>query len=418
MKLNFHSNSASNLRAQFPILARKIGTRPLAYFDNAATTQKPLAVLDAMDDYYRAHNANVHRGIHRLAEEATMAYESAHVKSAHFIGAKGMEEIIFTRGTTESFNLLARLLEPKIKKGDEILLTQLEHHSNLVPWQQLAARTQAKIKFIPLNPKTGELNISNLDELITSKTKLVSITFVSNVLGTIVSVKKIAKAAHAVGALVAVDAAQAVSHLPVDVKSLNCDFLAFSGHKMYGPTGIGVLYGRESLLRELEPVFFGGEMVREVTFERATWNSLPWKFEPGTPPIAEAVGLAAAVDFMRGVSIKKIQSHEHALVAQTMEGLSNQKGVTLYGPPASKRGSVVAFNGKNVHAHDMASLLNEDGIAIRAGNHCAMPLTQLLGLSASARASFAIYNTPEEVERLVSGVARAQKIFAPKKKGN
>ncbi len=407
--------SPRSIRNQFPILSRKIGKKPLVYFDNAATTQKPLSVLNAMDNYYRTHNANVHRGIHKLAEEATLEYENAHQKIANFVGAKSLNEIVFTRGTTDSLNMLARMLSVYVQKGDEIAVSQIEHHSNLIPWQQLAASKGATLRFIPLNKKTGMLDLSSLSKIITSKTKIVSIPHVSNVLGTIVPVSEIAKRAHAVGARVVVDAAQSVPHMPVNIRSLGADFICFSGHKMYGPTGIGVLYGSEESLNALEPVSFGGEMVREVYFDRATWNSIPWKFEAGTPPIAEGVGLGAAVDFLSKITMPVVRNHEKKLVTYAYDQLSSHSGVTIYGPEPANRSGLVAFNVERVHSHDLSSLLNEDGIAIRAGHHCAMPLAHLLNIPASARASFGIYNTKGEVDSLMASVKNAQSIFSGKK---
>lgn len=404
--------NVARIRKEFPILSRKVGKRPLVYLDNAATTQKPLSVLRAMDSYYRLNNANVHRGIHRLAEEATLAYEHAHQNVADFIHASSMKEIIFTRGTTDSLNMLARMLTPSVKRGDEILVTQMEHHSNLIPWQQLARSKGAKLRFIPVSPKTGLLDLSSLGRLITRRTKVVAIPHVSNVLGTIVPVKDIVSRAHAVGALVVLDAAQSVPHIALDVKKLGVDFACFSGHKMYGPTGIGVLYGKESLLLAMEPVSFGGEMVREVTFQDATWNDLPWKFESGTPPIAEGVGLSAAVDFLRKVGMDSIRAHEKTLLSHAYKRLSLMKGVSLYGPSSiSDRSGVIAFNVKGIHPHDVAAWLNEDGVAVRAGHHCAMPLSKLLGIPSSSRLSVGIYNTKEEIDVLVESLARAQRVF-------
>lgn len=407
--------NVSRIRKEFPILSRKVGKKPLVYLDNAATTQKPLLVLLAMDSYYRMSNANVHRGIHRLAEEATLAYEHAHQNVADFIHASSMKEIIFTRGTTDSLNMLARMLASKVKKGDEILVSQMEHHSNLVPWQQLVHSKGATLRFIPVSPKTGLLNLSSLSRLITRRTKIVSIPHVSNVLGTIVPVKEIVKRAHDVGALVVLDAAQSVPHLALDVKKLGVDFACFSGHKMYGPTGIGVLYGKESLLNELEPVSFGGEMVREVTYQNATWNDLPWKFESGTPPIAEGIGLSAAVDFLRKVGMDSVRAHEKTLLAHAYKRLSSMKGISVYGPSSiADRSGVLAFNVKGIHPHDVAAWLNEDGVAVRAGHHCAMPLSKLLGIPSSARLSVGVYNTKEEIDVLVESLARAQVVFGGK----
>ena len=415
--MNSSSKSFDELRIrnQFPILSRKINGKPLVYLDNAATTQKPQSVLSAMDSFYQTSNANVHRGIHTLSEEATVQFEHAHENVGKFIGAASMREIIFTRGTTESFNLLARMLSQDMNKGDEIFLTQAEHHSNLVPWQQKALKKGFNVKFVPLNKETGELDWSALEKMLSKKTKVVSLAHVSNVLGSIAPLKQLSKLAHDAGALVCVDAAQSVARLPIDVKRLGIDFLAFSGHKMYGPTGSGVLYGREDLLNTLEPVFFGGDMVREVTFNTSTWNDLPWKFEPGTPAIAEGIGLSAAVDFLRDISLSVIHLHEQKLLKHVQNELSTLKGISIYGPLRStNRAGVVSFNVNHVHPHDLASLLNEDGIAIRAGHHCAMPLAGVLDIPASARASFGVYNTLAEVDALVQGIKKAQKIFGEK----
>lgn len=400
------------IRKQFPILSRKINGKPLVYLDNGATTQKPQSVLTAMDSFYKTSNANVHRGIHTLSEEATVKYEHAHRNVGDFIGASSFREIIFTRGTTESFNMLSRMLTQNLQRGDEIILTQAEHHSNLVPWQQLAAQKGLKLSFIPLNTKTGELNWPAFEKMLSKKTKVVSLAHVSNVLGSIAPLKKISKLVHDTGAVLSVDAAQSVARLPIDVKRMGVDFLAFSGHKMYGPTGSGILYGRESLLADIEPVFYGGDMVREVHFAKSTWNELPWKFEPGTPSITEGIGLSAAVDFLRSLPFENIYPHEQSLMKHTLNEFSNLSGISVYGPASpSARAGVVSFNVKNVHAHDLSSLLNEDGIAIRAGHHCAMPLAGVLTIPASARASFGVYNTKDDVDALVKGIQKAQKIF-------
>ncbi len=405
----------AHLRKQFPILSRKINGKPLVYLDNAATTQKPESVLRAMDTFYKTSNANVHRGIHTLSEEATLQYEHAHENVAKFVGATSMREIVFTRGTTESFNLLARMLTQNLSRGDEIILTHAEHHSNLVPWQQLAIQKGLKLKFIPLDKKTSELNWSAFENLLSKKTKVVSLAHVSNMLGSIAPLKKISKLTRDAGAFLCVDAAQSVARLPIDVKRTGIDFLAFSGHKMYGPTGSGVLYGREDLLSSIEPVSFGGDMVREVTLNKSTWNDLPWKFEPGTPSIAEGIGLSAAVDFLRRTTLDKINAHEQKLLKHTLNSLSALKNISIYGPRSAKdRAGVVSFNVKHVHPHDLSSLLNEDGIAIRAGHHCAMPLAHALDIPASARASFGVYNTLNEVDALVNGIKKAQTIFGEK----
>ena len=402
----------SSLRRDFPILKRKIRGKPLVYLDSAATTQKPRAVLAAMQDFYENHNANVHRGIHKLSEESTLAYEHAHENVAKFIHAKSMKEIIFTRNCSDSLNTIARMVEPQLKRGDEILVSQIEHHSNLVPWQQLAQRKHASLKLLPLDKKSFSLHEEKLSRLLSPKTKVLAITHASNVLGTIPSIKKMAKLAHANGTKVVLDMAQSVGHFPVDVQELDVDFAAFSGHKMYGPTGIGVLYGKESLLQETEPVSFGGDMVRSVSFSSATWNDLPWKFEYGTPMIAEGIGLSAAVDYLRRAKMSRVQAHEQRLLRYAHESLRPLKSVSVYGPSWQKKVGVVAFNVHGAHPHDVASILDADGIAIRAGNHCTMPLHDLLKIPSSSRASFGIYTTESEIDALVEGIKKVERIFA------
>lgn len=401
-----------NIHRDFPILKRKIRGKNLTYLDNAATTQKPLQVLRAMEEYYENHNANVHRGIHKLSEEATLAFEHAHENVAKFIHARSMKEIVFTRNSSDSLNTIARMLEPEIKRGDEIIVSQLEHHSNLIPWQQLAKRKNAKLRFLPLNKENFLLHEEKLEKMLSSKTKVLSIAHASNVLGTIPSIKKLAKLAHVNGTKVVVDMAQSVGHFPVDVNDLDVDFAAFSGHKMYGPTGIGVLYGKEALLQEIEPVNFGGDMVRSVSFDAATWNDLPWKFEYGTPMIAEGVGLNAAVDYLRKIGMHHVQKHEQKLLKYAHEHLHKMKSISLYGPRWDKKVGVVAFNVKNAHPHDVASILDVDGIAIRAGNHCTMPLHNLLKIPSSSRASFGIYNTEKDIDALLEGIKKVEKVFA------
>ncbi|MFH0969904.1 MAG: SufS family cysteine desulfurase [Candidatus Diapherotrites archaeon] len=400
------------IRKQFPILSRKVGKFPLVYLDNAATTQKPLSVLQKMETYYRFHNANVHRGIHQLAEEATLAYEHAHSNVARLIHARSLSEIVFTRGTTDALNMLARMLASKVGHGDEILVSQIEHHSNLIPWQQLAKQKGAVLRFIPYDSKSGALSLNSLHKLITPKTKIVALTHVSNVLGCIVPLKDVISRAHEVNAFVVLDAAQSTAHLPLNVHSLDVDFACFSGHKMYGPTGIGVLFGKESLLSSLDPVVFGGEMVREVYFDRAVWNETPWKFEAGTPPIAEGVGLGAAVDFLLAQRISSIRAHEKKLLRRAYDNISSLSNITVYGPSSiEERSGVLAFSVKGIHPHDVAAFLNEKGIAVRAGHHCAMPLTQLLGVPSTTRASVGIYNTRAEIDFLVESLSHAQKVF-------
>ncbi|QQR92770.1 MAG: SufS family cysteine desulfurase [Candidatus Iainarchaeum archaeon] len=401
-----------NIHRDFPILKRKIRGKKLTYLDNAATTQKPLSVLRAMEDYYEHHNANVHRGIHKLSEEATLAFEHAHENVAKFIHAGSMKEIVFTRNCSDSLNTLARMLEPTVKRGDEVIVSQIEHHSNLVPWQQLAKRKNAKLRFLPLDKDSFLLHEEKLERMLSSKTKVLAITHASNVLGTIPSIKRLTKMAHAHGVKVVLDMAQSVGHFPVHVEELDVDFAAFSGHKMYGPTGIGVLYGKEALLQEMEPVSFGGDMVRSVSFEAATWNDLPWKFEYGTPMIAEGVGLSAAVDYLRKLGMHHVEKHEQGLLRYAHEQLHQMRGISLYGPHWKKKVGVVAFNVQNAHPHDVASILDVDGIAIRAGNHCTMPLHELLKIPSSSRASFGVYSTEDDIDALVQGITKVEKIFA------
>jgi len=397
------------LRKDFPILNVEVHGKPLAYLDNAATTQKPKAVIDSMDNYYENYNANIHRSIHTLGEEASAAYEGAHKKVSDFINAD-FEELVFTKNTTESLNLLAYSLTQNLNSGDEIVLNQMEHHSNFVPWQQLALKRKLKLKFIEID-KDGTLSNESIKKNITKKTKIVSLTHVSNVLGTINDVKKIGKISHESGALFIVDGAQSVPHLPIDVKKLDCDFLAFSGHKMLGPTGIGALYGKKGLLERMEPFLYGGGMIKEVTFKGTRLNELPWKFEAGTMNIAEAIGFGAAINYLNKLGMKNITNHEKELVKYAYKRLSEIKEVEIYGPNAEKRSGLVAFNIKNVHAHDTAQILDGEGIAIRAGHHCAMPLHLVLGIAASARASFYFYNTPEEVDKLAEGIKKVIKVF-------
>src|SRR3989338_7598231 len=338
------------IRKDFPILQRKVHSKPLVYLDNAATSQKPKQVIDAISNYYSSYNANIHRGIHKLSEEATLGYEKAHEKVAEFIGAGGMEEIVFTKNTTESLNLLAYSLTLSLKKGDEIVLTQMEHHSNIVPWQQLAKQRGLAVKYIKINEE-GALDAKSISESITKKTRIVSATHASNVLGTINPVREIAKIAHENNALMVVDGAQSVPHMKVDVKDLNCDFLAFSGHKMLGPTGIGVLYGRKELLEEMPPFLYGGDMIREVKFEGSTFNQLPWKFEAGTPNIAEGIGLGAAVDYLSKVGMSNIFNRDKELLGYAMERMKEIDGITIYGPKDGV--SIVSFNVHGVHPHDV-----------------------------------------------------------------
>src|SRR3989338_3793098 len=396
------------IRKDFPILKRKIHGKQLVYLDNAATSQKPIQVIEAITDYYKNHNADIHRSIHTLGEEATKGYEEAHDKVAEFINADSYQNIVFTKNTTEAINLLAYSLTSKLKKGDEIVISEMEHHSNFVPWQQLAKQRGLKLKFIKIT-KEGLLDAESINENIAKNTKIVSITHVSNVLGTINPVKDIAKISHENGALIIGDGAQSVPHMPVDVKELDADFYAFSGHKMLGPTGIGVLYGKKELLEEMQPFLYGGEMIREVKFEDTTFNDLPWKFEAGTMNIVEGIGLGAAIDYLSNIGMGQIQKRDKELVNYAVKRLKEIKDLAIYGP--EERGAVVSFNLKGIHAHDVSQILDSEGIAIRAGHHCCMPLMSVLGVPATARASFYLYNTEEEIDAFIKGLHKVRKVF-------
>ncbi|QQG39367.1 MAG: SufS family cysteine desulfurase [Candidatus Aenigmatarchaeota archaeon] len=394
---------ARRIRSDFPILSGR-----MVYLDSAATSQKPNKVIEAMNTYYKKYNANVHRGVYRISEEATEAYEAAHRKVADFIGAQSHEEIIFVRNATEAINLVAYSWAlANVKKGDEILVTRMEHHSNLVPWQFVCKKTGAKLKFIEID-KNGELVYDDMGKLMTSRTKLVAVTHVSNVLGTVNDISRIIKEAHKVGARVLVDAAQSVPHMPARVG--DADFLVFSGHKMCGPTGIGVLYAKRAHLEKMEPFLYGGDMISRVTYENAEWNALPWKFEAGTPNVAGAVGLAAAIGYLEGVGMENVRTHERMLTEYAIKKLSTIKGVTIYGRPR-ERGGVVAFNLAGVHPHDLASVLDDYNVCVRAGHHCAQPLLNALGVGACARVSFYIYNTRDDVDALVVAIGKAKKVF-------
>ena len=400
------------LREDFPILQREVNGTDLVYLDNAATTQTPEQVIGTITDYYRNYNANVHRGIHQLSQEASIAYEEAHDRVAEFIGAAGREEIVFTKNTTESMNLVAYAWGlNELGPGDEVVLTEMEHHASLVTWQQIAKRTGADCKYIPITDE-GRLDMDAARELITDDTAMVSAVHVSNTLGTINPVAELADIAHDHGAYMFVDAAQSVPNRPVDVEELDADFLAFSGHKMAGPTGIGVLYGKEHILEEMEPYLYGGDMILKVTFEDATWNELPWKFEAGTPNICEGIALAAACDYLDDIGMEAIQRHEAELAEYAYDRLTEWDDVEVYGPPADDRGGLVAFNVEGLHAHDLSSILNDYGVAIRAGDHCTQPLHDVLGATASARASFYLYNTKDEVDELVDAVDEARELFS------
>ena len=400
------------IRQDFPILQQPVNGKPLIYLDSGASSQKPLAVIQAMDACYRTYYANVHRGIYQFSETASAAYEEARKKVARFINAKSWREVIFTRNTTESINLVAYTWgRQNIRAGDTILLTEMEHHANLVPWQQLAAEKGARLAYIPVD-EHGYCDMATFDRLISDTVKLVAITQMSNVLGTVTPVGEIAAKAHAAGALVLVDGAQAVPHMPTDVQAFDVDFLAFSGHKMLGPSGIGVLYGKRDILQGMPPFLTGGDMIRRVTFEEAEWNELPWKFEAGTPAIVEVIGLGAAVDYLNKLGMHEVRKHEIELTTYAFDQLSQVEGICIYGPHnPTARGGAVAFTLGDIHPHDLASLLDREGIAIRAGHHCAMPLHEKLGLSATARASFYIYNDSSDIDRLADALDQARELF-------
>ena len=409
-------NTAANLdvqriRADFPVLDQEINGQPLVYFDNAATAQKPLAVIRTLDQYYRRYNANIHRGVHTLSERATAAYDGARGKVRDFIGAASEKEIIFTRGTTESINLVAQsYARANLRAGDEILITEMEHHSNIVPWQILCGQIGTRLRVAPINDN-GEVMLEEFERLLGPRTRLVSIVHVSNALGTINPVRDMVARAHELGAVVMVDGAQAVPHGRVDVREIGCDFYAFSGHKLFGPTGIGVLYGREELLDAMPPYQGGGDMIKMVTFEKTVYNDLPYKFEAGTPHIAGVIGLGAAIDYVGGIGLAAIQAYEHELLAYATEAVAAVDGVRIIGTAAAKAG-VLSFVMDGIHPHDLGTILDHDGIAIRAGHHCAMPVMQRFGVPATARASFAFYNTRQEVDRLVRGLENAKKVFS------
>lgn len=397
--------NVETVRRDFPILQQKTNGHSLTYLDSGASSQKPLAVIEAMNTYYHEYNANVHRGVYQISEKASAAYEAARKKVGRFINARSWREIILTRNTTESINLVAYSWgQANLKAGDVIITSEIEHHANLVPWQQLAARTGAMVKYIPVNEQ-GYLDMAAFEAMLTPAVKLVAVTHMSNVLGTIPPVAEIIEKAHAVGALVLLDGAQAVPHMPTDIQALACDFLAFSSHKMLGPTGIGVLWARREILAEMPPFLTGGDMIKKVTFAGADWNELPWKFEAGTPPIAEAIGLGYAVDYLSQLGMDNVRSHEIELVTYALEKLNQVEGLHIYGPQdPNARGGAIAFTLGDIHAHDIAAVLDSEGIAVRAGHHCAMPLHDKLGLAATTRASFYVYNTPDDVDRLVAGL--------------
>ena len=405
------SLEVDQIRKDFPIFKRKIHGKRLVYIDNAATTQRPKSVIDATVDYYYNHNANPHRGVHQLSVEATEAFEGARSKVATFVNAS-TEEIVFTKGTTESINLVRYAWgSSHVKRGDLIVLTMMEHHSNIVPWQLLAKQVGAKIEFVGLT-KDGRLNLDHFEDLMGQSPSLVAFSHCSNVLGTINDAGKLTARAKKAGATTVIDAAQSVPHMPVDVRAIGCDFLAFSGHKMLGPTGIGVLYGRKSVLEETEPFEAGGDMIREVHTSGATWNDLPYKFEAGTQNSAGAVGLGAAIDYLSAIRMERIREHEEAVTAYALEQMSKVPGITVYGPlDARERGGVVSFNMGDIHPHDMASILDEEGVAIRSGHHCAQPLMELLDVPAMSRASFYIYNSFDDVDALMQALSKARNVF-------
>lgn len=404
-------NKLETIRADFPILQRQVYDKPLVYLDNAASSQKPTAVLTMMDDYYRRYNANVHRGVHTLSEEATMAYEGAREKVARFINAKSTKEVIFTRGTTESINLVVQSWgRANLGPGDEVLITQMEHHSNIVPWQILRDQLGFTLRYVPITDD-GLLDLAQLDQLLTERTKLFSFVHASNSVGTVNPVSTLVAAARAVGAKVLIDGAQSAPHMSIDVQALDADFFAFSSHKMCGPTGVGVLYGKRELLNAMPPFMGGGDMISEVRMESSKWNDLPYKFEAGTPAIAEVIGLGAAVDYLTSVGMDWVHDHERTLTRYAYERLSEVEGLRIIGPGPEQRGGLIAFTLNEVHPHDISAVLDRSGIAIRAGHHCAQPVHDRYGVVASARASFYLYNTTAEVDQLVTALEKANELF-------
>jgi cysteine desulfurase/selenocysteine lyase len=406
------ADRTTSLRRDFPILARILPNgAPLVYLDNAASSQKPESVIQAMDDYYRRYNANVHRGVHTLSEEATAAFEQVRDKVARFINAPSARQIVFTRGATESINLVAYTWgRANLKAGDEVLITEMEHHANIVPWQIVQEQLGFTLRYIPMT-EHGTLDLEALPTLLNERTKLLSFVHASNVVGTINPVHDLVAAAHAVGAKVLIDGAQSVPHMPVDVQALDADFFVFSSHKMCGPTGMGVLYGKRELLEAMPPFMGGGDMIREVTLRGSKWNSVPFKFEAGTPAIAEAIGLGAAVDYLAQVGMAWVHAHERQITRYAYERMAEVEGLRILGPGPDERGGLVAFTLEGVHPHDISAILDRSGVAVRAGHHCAQPLHDRLGIHASARASFYLYNTYEEVDVLVDALHKAQEVF-------
>ncbi|MFJ8236807.1 cysteine desulfurase [Ureibacillus sp. NPDC094379] len=402
----------NDIRKYFPVLNQEVNGHPLVYLDSAATSQKPTQVLEVLKKYYEFDNSNVHRGVHTLGNRATDSYEGAREKIRKFINANSTEEIIYTRGTTTSINTVAAAYgRANVNEGDEIVITKMEHHSNFIPWQQLAKQQKAVLKFIELE-EDGTISLETVRKTITPKTKIVAVTMASNVLGTINPVKEITEIAHENGAITVIDAAQGAPHMPIDVQDIDCDFLAFSGHKMCGPTGIGVLYGKKAHLENMEPIEFGGEMIDFVDLYDSTWKELPWKFEGGTPNIAGAIGLGAAIDFLNEIGLENIAKHEHELVEYAIAEMEKVGGISIYGPlDPQKRCGLITFNLDGVHPHDLATVLDMNGIAIRAGHHCAQPLMKWLQCTATARASFYMYNSKEDVDAFVAGLRMAKEYF-------
>lgn len=396
----------------FPILNQKVNGKRLAYLDTTATSQTPIQVINVLENYYKRYNSNVHRGVHTLGSLATDAYESARESVRRFINAQYFEEIIFTRGTTASINLVARSYgDANLTEGDEIVVTEMEHHANIVPWQQLAKRTKAELKFIPMTPD-GELDIEDVKATINDKTKIVAIAHVSNVLGTINDVKAIAEVAHQHGAIISVDGAQSAPHLALDMQDLDVDFFSFSGHKMLGPTGIGVLYGKRELLQNMEPIEYGGDMIDFVSKYDATWADLPTKFEAGTPLIAQAIGLGEAIKYLENIGFEAIHNYEKELTAYAFDQLSNIEGLEIFGPPKERRAGVITFNLTDIHPHDVATAVDTEGVAVRAGHHCAQPLMKWVDQSSTARASLYIYNTKEDIDQLVNALKQTKEFFS------
>jgi len=402
--------NTNKIRRDFPILKRRVNGKPLIYLDNAATSQKPEAVIDALTTYYKKYNANVHRGIHKLSEEATQAYEETRKKISKFINAKSEKEIIFTKNTTEAINLVMYSFGMQLEPGDEVISSVMEHHSNIVPWQFLQ-NFGIKLKFVDIN-EDGTLKIEDYEKLITPHTKLIAVTHVSNVLGTINPIKEISRIAHKNNILLLVDAAQSVPHMEVDVQEIDCDFMAFSSHKMLGPTGVGVLYAKRELLERMKPFLYGGDMIREVSLYETKYNEVPWKFEAGTPNIADVIAFGAAIEYLEKIGMKNIEKHERELTKYALKKLSKIKNLEIYGPKnPNQRIGVISFNLKNIHPHDVASILDQEGIAIRSGHLCAQPLMKRLNIQAAARASFYLYNTKKDIDKLVQALLKVKKVF-------